>query len=468
MGEQACQKARWVIVRRRALARNRRVWPVVLGLLALLQVATSAAEQSLVLTGGTLIGLPGARARADDVPDAVIVIRGDQIVAAGSRQSTTAPVDARVVDIRGCFVIPGLHDVFAGMNSQAQASAHLYMGVTSIVGLDEPDGRRGSLFRAAWPGPRVRPLAEIDGVRWDEGYATPLSTGEILAQVDEAARSGARVLLLHYGLTPPQVREVARRARRAGLGTIGELGATRYTEAIEAGVDALVHTSRYSLELASEEMRWGIASDPFGPPRTRYYEYLARLDPDSPVVARWSKRLARSKVALIPTLSLYYLDLPGHANPWDEPIAHILDPQDLHLPADRVTGEPPPAPGVPEGLSQSVVRLEQRYARAGARYLAGSGTSAFGTLPGISLHNELAMLVDLGLTPRQALAAATLNVSRVFRWPRTGLVKAGYDADLVVLDADPTTDIRNLKRIRMVILRGEPVDRDALLAPAER
>ena len=97
------------------------------------------------------------------------------------------------------------------------------------------------------------------------------------------------------------------------------------------------------------------------------------------------------------------------------------------------------------------------------RYLAGSGTSAFGTLPGISLHNELRMLTELGLTPREAIAAATSNVGEVFRWPTVGKIAKGYDADVVVVDADPTADIRNLKKIRMVILNGEIVDRQALL-----
>jgi len=78
------------------------------------------------------------------------------------------------------------------------------------------------------------------------------------------------------------------------------------------------------------------------------------------------------------------------------------------------------------------------------------------------------MLTDLGVTPRQALAAATGNVGEVFRWPQVGQVKAGYDADLVVVDADPTADVRNLKKIRMVLLGGEIVDREALLAPAAK
>ena len=245
--------------------------------------------------------------------------------------------------------------------------------------------------------------------------------------------------------------------------TIGELGRTSYTEAIDAGVDAFVHGSRYALELATPEMRTAVANAPFGPPRTAFYQYLAALDPDSPVVTNWAKRLGHSRVALIPTLSIYYLDLPNHGNPWKEEIAAILDPKDVHLPADRETGQAQKGPGIPAGLSESVLRIEERNRRAGARYLAGSGTSAFGTLPGISLHNELRMLTDLGLTPRQALAAATSNVGEIFRWTTVGRIAKGYDADVVVVDADPTVDIRNLQKIRMVILKGEIVDRPALL-----
>ena len=110
-----------------------------------------------------------------------------------------------------------------------------------------------------------------------------------------------------------------------------------------------------------------------------------------------------------------------------------------------------------------MIRIEERYRRPGAHYLAGSGTSAFGTLPGISLHNELRMLTGIGLTPRQALAAATSNVGEVFRWPAVGQIKPDYDADLVVVDGNPTTDIANLKKIRLVILNGEVLDRQPLL-----
>lgn len=392
---------------------------------------------ALVLAGGTIVG-----ARSD-VRDAVVVIRDGRIESVGKK----IPKDARVIDVKGAYIVPGLNDVFAGLNSQSQANAYLYMGVTSIVGSDEPGGRRGALLRNARPSPRINELAVVNH----------------LEDVDAAAKRGAKVLLVYYDVTPDQMPRIVKRAHELGLATIGELGRTTYRQAIDAGIDAFVHASRYALELATPEMRDAVASQPFGPPRTRFYEFLASLDPDASSVAQWGKRLAASRVSLIPTLSLYYFDLPNHENPWKEPIAKILDPKDVHLPVDRETGERKLAPGVPDGLSQNVLRIEKRYRRAGTHYLAGSGTSAFGTLPGISLHNELRMLTELGLTPREALAAATANVGEAFRWPAVGKVAKGFNADLVVVDDDPTRDIRNLKKIRMVIHDGEIVDRDALL-----
>jgi imidazolonepropionase-like amidohydrolase len=110
------------------------------------------------------------------------------------------------------------------------------------------------------------------------------------------------------------------------------------------------------------------------------------------------------------------------------------------------------------------LQIDEQYRKAGARYLAGSGADAFGTMPGISLHTELKLLTRIGLSPRQALAAATSNFGEVFGWPDVGQVKPGANADLLVLDADPTQDVTNLKKIRMVILNGEVLDRDRLLS----
>lgn len=84
-------------------------------------------------------------------------------------------------------------------------------------------------------------------------------------------------------------------------------------------------------------------------------------------------------------------------------------------------------------------------------------------MPGISLHTELELLVRMGLSPREALAAATNNYALQFGWNELGLIAPGRRADILVLDADPTASIWNARRINTLLLDGNIVDREALL-----
>jgi hypothetical protein len=421
----------------------------------------SAAQSArpLVLSGGTLLDLSDFGKSTRDIRDAVVVMRGDRIEAAGPRSAIAIPGDAQVVDAAGGYIVPGYFDAFATVNNQSQANAYLYMGVTSIVGIHDPGGRRGPLFTSANPGPTIYRLERITGAGLDERA--------LGADVDRAAASGAKVLLLYYSLTPKQVALVAKRGRELGLATIGELGTTTYREAIDADVMAFVHTSRYSLDLAPPALRAAVAGAPFGPPRIKFYEFLNTVGRDDPALAHHAGLLGSGGTALIPTLSLNYLDLPDHANPWDEPAAAMLDPADIHLPADRATGRQPeaalPRDAMPPDTTPRLMMFEQTYRAAGAKYLAGSGTDAFGTLPGISLHTELELLVRIGLTPRQALAAATWNVGEVFGWRSIGRITPGAVGDVLIVDVDPTLTIASAKRIRTLVRAGRIVDRAPLL-----
>jgi imidazolonepropionase-like amidohydrolase len=84
-------------------------------------------------------------------------------------------------------------------------------------------------------------------------------------------------------------------------------------------------------------------------------------------------------------------------------------------------------------------------------------------MSGISLHTELELLVRLGLSPREALAAATNNYALQFGWTELGQVAPGRRADILVIDGDPTLNIWNARRISTLIEDGEVIDRDALL-----
>jgi hypothetical protein len=427
--------------------------------LALAAASALAADgRPLVFDGATLVDVSRFGASDADVKDAVVVLGADRVVAAGPRRSVHVPKNARIVDARGRFIVPGLVDAFATQGSQSQASAHLYMGVTSFV--DASDDRRGPLFDRALPSPRILRMAQVTGMSEPEP-GRRLTEPELRASLRAHAAAGVKALLLLYPMTPDQVRVAVDEAGRLELATIGELGATSYAEAISLGVRSFVHTSRYSLDLASPALHAALAAEPFGPPRTEFYHFLTAFDAGDPALTRYASVLGASGAALIPTLSLWYLDLPDSQNPWLEPVAAILDPREIHLPADRVTGKHQTAPWE-VGFATNILRIETRYRAAGAHYLAGSGTDAFGTLPGISLHTELSLLVRIGLTPRQALAAATGNVAAVFGW-KVGCLEAGCAADLLVLDANPAERIENLKQIRSVVRGGEILDRDALL-----
>ena len=112
--------------------------------------------------------------------------------------------------------------------------------------------------------------------------------------------------------------------------------------------------------------------------------------------------------------------------------------------------------------------LVRRYHEMGGRVLAGTDVGAVGGLvSGFSLHAEIGMLVGAGLSPAAALKAATLDAAHALRIDaETGSIEAGKSADLVILEADPLADIRNLGRVRTVLRAGVPHDSAALLAAA--
>ena len=108
-------------------------------------------------------------------------------------------------------------------------------------------------------------------------------------------------------------------------------------------------------------------------------------------------------------------------------------------------------------------RINQTIFSAYPHYLAATGAPVFGSMPGISMHTELELLVRLGMSPREALAAATNNYSLQFGWNELGQIAPGRRADILVVDGDPTVNIWNARRISEMILDGNVMDRAALL-----
>jgi hypothetical protein len=433
---------------------------------------------------------------AKDIENAVVIVRDGRITDVGSLLAVPIPKGARVIDCTGKFLIPGLVDGFAGMNSQGQANADLYMGVTTVVAVS--DARRGAVDFAASPSPHLYLMDSIGTTdnwsllakrpEWalklrNLGRSAELSPEDTLRQLTDTARLGTRVLWLGHSVTAANAQWIIARARQMGLTTYGEFVATPYDVGVEAGVDALVHMGSYELGVLPEELERPLVEDAEGPAATTAHDYAERLPPTNPQWRGYAHFLASHHAALMPTFSIFFAQLPSHRNLWKEPAAALLDPARVFEPTDRQTGEMDyPLPFWTRHLPATAQRYMEESLRkkddqsalrlwrinevlftAFPHYLAASGAPVRASLPGISMHTELELLVRLGLSPREALAAATNNYSLQFGWAELGLIAPGRRADILVVDGDPTRNIWNARRISGLIMDGNVIDREGLL-----
>jgi hypothetical protein len=459
-------------------------------------VPKSSSSVPLVLAGGTVVDVTDWGHSAKDLQDAIVIVRDGRVTDVGSRMAVTIPKGARVIDCSGKFILPGLVDGFAGMNSQGQASANLYMGVTTVVAVS--DARRGMVDFAASPSPHLYALDSIGSTdNWSllakrpewalklrEGARrSELSPEDTARQLTDTARLGTRAVWLGHDITAANAQWIVARAHQMGMVTYGEFVSTPYKVGVEVGANVLVHMGRYELGVIPDELQRPLVDDSEGSAATTAYDYAERLPSTDPHVRSYARFLAAHHAALMPTFSLYFLQLPDHRNLWKEPAAVLLDPARMYQPADRATGELNyplsswtrrlPAytqrwmeESLRKKADQSALRLwhiNQVLFSAYPHYLAASGAAVMGSMPGISMHTELEMLVRLGLSPREALAAATNNYSLQLGWNELGQIAPGRRADILVVDADPTQNVWNARRISTLILNGNVLDREGLL-----
>jgi hypothetical protein len=453
-----------------------------------------------VLAGGTVVDVTDWGHSAKDLPDAIVILRDGRITDVGSRMAVSIPKGARVIDCTGKFLVPGLVDGFAGMNSQGQANANLVMGVTTVVAVSDP--HRGVVDRAASPSPHLYLLDSVGATdNWSLLAKRPqwalklrqgarpaeLSPEDTVHQLTDTARLGTRAVWLGHNITAANAQSIISHAHQMGLVTYGEFVATPYSVGVEAGVDTLVHMGRYELGVIPDELKRPLVEDPEGSAASTAYDYAERVPPTDPHLRAFAHLLGSHHAALMPTFSVYFAQLPGHRNLWREPAARLLDPSRVSEPTNRATGEVDfPlsnwAHRLPGSAQRWMIESQRKKAELSAlrlwhineklfsaypHYLAASGSPVHASLPGISMHTEMELLVRLGLSPREALAAATNNYSLQFGWNELGQITPGRRADIVILDGNPTQNIWNARRISTLIMDGNVVDIQRLYHPGE-
>ncbi len=415
-------------------------------------------KYSLLIKGATLIN-PGTE--TEIISESYILIDSNKIRSYGKLEELPMFIEVQnEVEAFGKYIVPGLVDGFATINNQSYANAYLYKGITTLITVD--GYRRGPFFGTGNPSPDLYRLESVGDV--------PITDEQLYDTIDSLYEKGFRVLLLMYGLTPEQTQMAHEKAKGLGFGTIGELGRTTYEQGMGIGVDAFVHTTRYSLDIARRSMADSVATEPFSndlnSPKWRYYKYLMQVKRDDPALLKHAENLAFSNSYIMPTMSLSYLDLPYSKNPWEDPVSAILDSTDINRPANKITGKHS-IDSVEQKAYSDLIRnetevIEPTYYKAGAKYLSGSATDVWGTMPGISLHTELYLLTRIGLSNEEALAASTINFSKAFGWS-IGKIAPDFEADILILNSNPLEDIENLTDIHRMFSNGVEIDRDQLL-----
>lgn len=467
------------------LAFSRWLVPAVLATAAVLLSACDAKapepQADLRITGVTVID--AERGRRDNQ---TVLIRGEQIIAAGSGDDRSA---TRTVDGTGKFLIPGLWDMHVHITyvpelTPMMADLFLDYGITSVRDTGallheiQPEIETWRAEGAVAPsiyfsGPLLDgALVVYDGDgRSEIGIAnpTPDAARQNIARLQSAGVDFVKI----YELVSPDVfAAMVQAARAAGLPIASHVPLALLAGDAGPQVDSMEHLRNIEMACADNAnellaQRRARIEQPGTDSGAALRAELHRAH-RSPARARADEQTCNDVMAAlsdtiqVPTLRLNTVGLypPQARTDWMTHLAKLpQQTQDAWL----AFAENFPAPGSDaltelQQFSQWSLDLIGKLHAAGVPVGAGTDTPIGSAIPGYSLHTELERLVQAGLTPLDALAAATVRPPEFFDMADTiGQVKAGHVADLLLLNADPLADIRNTREISAVISRGKLV-----------
>jgi hypothetical protein len=444
---------------------------------------------SLAVHGVTIVDV----LRGTLEPGRSILVSDGRITAIADRRTIERLRPRSAVDATGKFVIPGLWDMHVEQGLPLSPStpldsnpgfffpmflAHGVTGVRDVAGAPELLARwRSDIVRGAVAGPRIVFTGPKVGRERPDSPTFPIeSTRDLHLVIDSLRRAGASDA---YVLTLPADYYPALEAasRRTGLAFGGLIPLTVSLEqAVAHGQRSIDHFDGILIAASGNERRvrrmfaWS-ESRPWWARllwKTRIWTPIANraiyaIDRRSAEAEeRMLAMLARDSVYQVPTLRL----LSGLNRAGDSAILMPPEPFGIRVPRNPSGGfasAPVPASHPMARVTAEQRRIIRAMSRAGVPIMAGSDPPNLYAAPGMSLHDELELLVSSGLQPIEALRAATLAPARFLgATDSLGSVAVGKVADLVLLDADPTVSIGNTRRIFAVVARGRYYDRAAL------
>ncbi|HEX9128693.1 MAG TPA: amidohydrolase family protein [Gemmatimonadaceae bacterium] len=441
--------------------------------------AGPAAQNAIAITHVSVIDVATGAIQ----PDNTVLVTGNRITYAGPAASATIPAKATVIDGRGKFLIPGLWDMhvhaFVHTFSDFAGPLMIANGVTGARDMgyyvDTTLRWKADIAAGREIGPRLVVGARVDGpVTKARFVAIAITDEDGVRAVDTLSkrRDGTRRadFIITYSWVPRAAYfGIARETKKVGVPFAGPVPySVSVVEASNAG--------QRSIEQEDDLMRACTSKDSLLRARsadtTTFSAGSLALMHDQAETIRKSydpvacrnviATLARNHTWVTPTLVAY------------QPYAHAFDSASTHPELVKYI------PGVVHAgwmhRASFLIRADSIVIRsffsfdrtrdlrdAGVKLLAGTDMPQAFVYPGFSLHDELELLVRSGLTPLEALRSATYNPAEFLgALDSLGTIARGKVADMVLLDADPLTDIRNTRRISLVIANGRVFDTAAL------
>jgi imidazolonepropionase-like amidohydrolase len=452
----------------------------------------AGADNKIALVNGTIID-PGT---SKVVPNAVVLIEGDHISAVGDQATAISTKDARVIDCKGKFILPGYIDTHvhffhsAGIytrpdvidltsvrsfreehawverNLRGTFARYLRCGITSVVDVGGPmwNFRLRKLAASIEKAPRLAvagplissvssPQIELDGDASIVRIDTPEQGREMVQKLSREKPDYIKIWYIVDAENPvekfrPVVHAVIEESHRLKLRAAvhaTELEAAR--AAVEEGADLLVHSVMDKL----------------------VDEHFVQL-------------LKEKKTILTPTLIVFEryvhtfankLELTPEEKAWGNP--EVIASLDVaKLPADKM---PEPIKSAMASPQPMFDRMQQTYVialrnlktlhDAGITIATGTDAGNIGTIHGPAIFREFQLMKEAGLTPMQILQCTTANAAKTFggeTGPKIGSLKAGHFADLVILKSNPLDDIKHGSDIDSVMKNGILYSADTLLS----
>jgi enamidase len=424
----------------------------------------------IALTNVRVIDGTGASARERQT----LVIRGGLIADVGDSSRVAPPAGAEVIDLAGKSVIPGLvmlHEHFyyptgPGVYGQlGESFSRLYLagGVTTLRTGGNMNGYMDiSLKRAIESGQKAGPAIDatapyVNGPNTFQQMTAVTDPEQARRHVAYWGDQGATSVKAYMQISRAALAATIREAHTRQMKVTGHLCSVTYAEAADLGIDNLEHGFLAATDFVADK------PPDVCPGQQRGQQAIAALDENSESFRALVKKLIDKGVALTSTLTVFETFTPGRPMP---PGLEVLAPQlkqQFEQAYARVSGN---SQSNYARLFPKAMALERAFARAGGMLVAGTDpTGSGGVIPGYANQRQIELLVDAGFTPLEAITIGTLNGARYLgRTESIGIIAAGKQADLVVINGDPSTTVSDIRKVDIVFRQGIGYDPAKLIA----